>query len=144
MPQNVKEGVVVSGLTDMQRVLKKGGSELGPELKKRLKDVGEGIVAPVARRYAPQGVRSARYRFSGPSLHESIRAGATQKGATVYSTSVYGGVQNFGGKVGRNHATLLKRADVSQYMTRAVRETRVPVTRHVEGTLDWLTRELTK
>lgn len=142
MPRNTEEGVYVQGLSDMQRVLKKGGNRLAPELRQRLKDVGEGIVAPVARRYAPQGVRSARYRFSGPSLHESIKVGATRTGATVYSASIYGGAQNFGGRVGRNHATILRRADVSQYMTRAVRDTAPTTVRHVEGTLDWLAKEL--
>lgn len=126
----------------MQRVLKKGGNKLAPELRQRLKDVGEGIVAPVARQYAPRGVRSALYRFSGPSLHESIKTGVTRTGATVYSANVYGGVQNFGGRVGRNHATILRRADVSGYMTRAVRDTKPATTRHVEGALDWLAKEL--
>lgn len=139
---NTSDAIVVHGLADMQRVLRKAEHELAPQLRQRLKDTGEGIVAPVARRYAPVGVRSAQYRFGGRTLAESIRVSATQRGASVYSTAVYGGVQNFGGRVGRNHATVLRRADVSQYMTRAVADTRAPAAAHIEGVLDWLSREL--
>lgn len=136
--RNFGEGIAVQGLQDMQRALKKGESELGPQLKKRLKEAGDRIVAPAARAGAPRGTRA----HGGPKLADTIRAGVLQKGATVYSTSVYGGVQNYGGRVGRNHATVLERGRVSQYMTTAVRETREPVSEHVEGVLDWLQREL--
>lgn len=139
---NVEGAIVVQGLADMQRVLRKAEHELAPQLRQRLKETGEGIVAPAARRYAPRGVRSARYRFGGRDLSESIRVSATQRGASVYSTAIYGGVQNYGGRVGRNHATVLRRADVSGYMTRAVADTRTRATEHVEGVLDWLQHEL--
>ena len=142
MPAHAEGGIDVRGLDIMLHGLKTGAAGVAPELRQRLRNAGEGIVAPVARKYAPVGVRSARYRFSGPSLNESIKAGATRAGANVYSTSIYGGVQNYGGRVGRNHATVLRRADVSQYMTRAVTDTHVATVRHVEGTLDWLEREL--
>lgn len=139
---NTGSGVVVQGLADMQRVLRKAESELAPQLKVRLKMAGEKIVAPAARANAPVGVRSQRYRFGGADLKDTIRVTATGRGASVYSTAVYGGVQNYGGRVGRNHATILARGNVSQYMTRAVASTKVPVSREVEGVLDWLSHEL--
>lgn len=137
-----RDGVYVQGLTSMRRVLRESQHTLGPQLQSRLRATGEGIVAPAARRLAPRGERSALYRFAGQSLHESIRTSVTLRGASVYSTVDWGGVQNYGGRVGRNQATLLRRADVSRYMTRAVAETRPAATRHIEGTLDWLAREL--
>jgi len=141
--RNTGDGVYVQGLSDMRRVLKAAEHELAPELTKRLYKAGEGIVAPVARRYAPVGVRSAQYRFGGKDLRDTIRVSAAGlRGASVYSTSVYGGAQNYGGRVGRGGATVLRRSDVSQFMTRAVKDTRLPVAAEVESTLDWLAKRL--
>jgi phage gpG-like protein len=77
-------------------------------------------------------------------LRDTIKVSVARSSASVYSTSVYGGVQNFGGRVGRNHATLIKRASVSQYMTRAAQTNKERVAREVEGVLDWLAEELEK
>ncbi len=136
--RSVEDGVVVQGLREMQRALKRAESDIGPQLKKRLKEAGADIVAPAARAAAPRGKRA----HAGPRLADSIKTGVTQRGAWVASSVVYGGVQNYGGRVGRNHATVLTRTSVSQYMTGAVRSTREPVGRHVEEILDWLAREL--
>lgn len=130
---------MVQGLSDMQRALRRAESGLGPELKKRLKDAGEQIVAPAARARAPRGLD---HTGSLPRLATTIRSGANQRGASVWSTHPGGGVQNFGGRVGRNHATVLERNRVSQYMTEAVKATREPVAREVESVLDWLAQEL--
>lgn len=134
---NLESGVYAQGLAGIQRVLKRSEHELAPQLKTRLRQGGE-LVVPVAKANAPFG---SRYNFGTP-LRDTIKTSVTQRGASMYSTSVYGGVQNYGGRVGRNHATVLKRANVSQYMTKAVDSTHVAVVAHVEGTLDWLKREL--
>ncbi len=136
--RNVEDGVVVQGLAEMQRALRRAEHDLGPQLKKRLKEAGVQIVAPAARASAPRGTRA----HAGVKLADSIRTGVTQRGAWVASSAIHGGVQNYGGRVGRNHATVLKRGDVSQYMTGAVKRTQANVTEHVEGVLDWLAREL--
>lgn len=49
-------------------------------------------------------------------------------------------MQDQGGRVGRNHATLLKRSDVSQYMTKAVRDSSPAVEKQVDELLDQLGR----
>ena len=140
---NVTQGVAVSGLKEMQVALKVANNGLDRELDKRMRKAGE-IVAPVARRNAPKGTRSRDYRFSGDVLEDSIRTSGARGRYSVYSTAIYGGVQNYGGRVGRNHATLLTRASVSQYMSKAVVSTRDLVKAEVEGTLDWLTTTLEK
>lgn len=129
---NREAGVYVEGLAAMQRVLFRAGHELGPELRLRLKAAVE-QVRVTAQADAPS--RSGR-------LRASIRVSVTQRSASLYSTAIYGGVQNYGGKVGRDHATLLKRAEVSQYMTRAAQSNKERVAREVEGVLDWLTHQL--
>lgn len=55
-------------------------------------------------------------------LKGSIKIGATQRAVSIYSNLIYARVQDQGGRVGRNHATLLSRGSVSQYMTKAVRD----------------------
>lgn len=64
-----------------------------------------------------------------------------QSGASVYSDAPHSRVQDEGGQVGRNRATLLKRGEVSQYMTRAVRDSNALVSRRLEGLLADIERD---
>jgi hypothetical protein len=57
---------------------------------------------------------------SNPTLEESVKVSVPTRSASVYSGALHGGAQNVGGKVGRNHATLLNRSDVSGWMIKAV------------------------
>jgi len=112
---------------------------LAYELQQRLRTIGEAVA-----KAAPQFVshRTGRHGDPGnPSLEESVRVSVTQRQASVYSTALHGGAQNVGGKVGRNHATLLKRADVSGWMIKAVGSEREFVREEVDSLLEWLERE---
>jgi hypothetical protein len=135
-PVNREAGVYVQGLAAMQRVLARGESELAPELKRRLREGGE-MVRATARQNAPY-----RSNLPGKHLRDTMKVSVTRTSASVYSTSIYGGVQNFGGRVGHHGATLLRRASVSQYMTRAAQTNKERVAQHIEGVLDWLSDEL--
>lgn len=134
--RNTEAGVYVQGLSAMQRVLKRSEHELAPELKARLRHQVGGVIAPVARADAPVSGLSHRH------MRDTIKVSVSLRGASIYSTAVYGGVQNYGGRVGRNRATVLPRAGVSQYMTRAVQSTRPRVEQQVLEVLDWLKHEL--
>lgn len=81
-----------------------------------------------------------------PHLAPSIRASVTAYGASVYSDAPQAIVQDSGGRVGRktpghpHGVTILQRANVSHYMTEAVREAQPYVTRRLEMLLDELER----
>lgn len=64
----------------------------------------------------------------------------TQRSVSVYSNLEHSRVQDQGGQVGRHRATLLKRSDVSQYMTKAVRDSSQEVEKQVDELLDQLGR----
>lgn len=83
-------------------------------------------------------------RSRSGDLSKSIRHSATRQGARVFSSLVYSGVQDTGGRVGRGQQTILRRGDVSQYMTRALRDSQPMVSRRLQGLLDTLTREFQK
>lgn len=131
--RNVEEGVVVEGLGPMIRVLARAEHELAPQLRDRLKRGVGGIVLPVARGYAP--VVSGR-------LRGSLKVSVTQRGASIYSASVYGGAQNYGAWKRDGRGPHIPRDRASHYMTRAVQTTRPRVEQEVLGLLDWLKREL--
>lgn len=136
---NTSSGVLVQGLDSMQRVLKVANSELAGELRKRLAGAVE--VVHVSARENAAALRDSPYNFGKP-LSQTLKVSVTQRSASVYSTAVWGGAQNYGGQVGRGGATLLRRDSVSQYMTRAAQTNHVRVAAQVESVLEWLEHEL--
>lgn len=133
MPYRVRnEGVALRGFAELQRALREIDRKQSAELRKRLRNVGQDV-AKVARNNVTH--ESGRH-FGSPAIEDSIRVAISRNSAAVYSTAPHGGVQNVGGRVG--HGAILKRADVSQYMNRAVAQTREEVARELDGLLDWL------
>lgn len=130
------QGVAVEGLAPLQRALKKAEGDAGKELKASLKAIGEEVVKPRAERYAPVGPRPKR--SDSPPLAESIRVAAAGVGVSVYSSAPHAAVQDSGGRVGRDRATVLTRENASQYMTRAVRDSQADISQRLEGLLDAL------
>lgn len=128
------QGVALRGFTEIQAVLKAIDSGQAGELRKRLKRVGESVAA-VARENVEH--KTGRH-FGSPSLSSGIKVAITRNSAAVYSASPHGGVQNFGGRVGRDHLTVIRRADVSHYMTKAVASSRDDVADEMDSLLDWL------
>jgi hypothetical protein len=111
--------------------LRRAEGEVGPQLKREI-GVAVEYVRALAKRNAPH--RSG-------ALERSVRKSVTQKGGSVYSNLPYAYVLDSGGRVGRNHATLLRRGDMSHYMTRAAHDGRPYVSHRVEGMLNRLGRD---
>lgn len=102
--------VVVEGLVPLQRALRYTEDRADKHLKKQIREAAEPIKRQ-AQANAP--VRSG-------ALRKSIKIGVNRGSVSVYSNLVYSLVQEEGGRVGRNHATLLTRGNASHYMKRAV------------------------
>lgn len=135
------QGLVLHGFQQLQnaltRIESKSDFGLEYELQRRLKLIGEKVAET-----APAFVSHKTGRHGeGVTLEDSVQVSVTKRMASVYSQSVYGGVQQSGGRVGRNHATLLKRSDVSQWMGKAVASERENVREELDGLLDWLVAE---
>jgi phage gpG-like protein len=128
------EGITVEGLAAIQRALARTEEGAPPELRAKLKAIGEHVKAAAESR-APVGTGR-----TGPSgrLKSSIKISITRAGASVYSSAVYGGVQNVGGQVGRDHRTILKRGSVSGYMVKAVQSQKGFVEQETEALVEWL------
>lgn len=80
--------------------------------------------------------KTGRHGNDGPRLAASIRIGVNQRSVSIYSSAIHAIVQDQGGQVGRHHSTLLKRGEVSQYMTKAVRQTSGEVGSRINRVLD--------
>lgn len=126
-------GVWVDGFEQLYRALRRIEGGISPELRSRLRAIGQ-IVREQASDNAP--------RQSG-ALAGSIKVSVTQKGASVYSTSEYGGTQNVGGWV-KGRGPHVSRANASRYMSRAVDETRGEVKDEMDELVKWLLREFVK
>ena len=137
------QGIAMAGFTQLQRALLRiagvGDYGLAYELRRRLALIGETVAEA-----APQYVTHKTGRHGNPDeprLEDSVRVNVTTNMASVYSTAIHGGVQNVGGQVGRKRRTLLKRADVSQWMNKAVNAEKPYVEEELEGVIDWLVHE---
>lgn len=143
MALSVKDqGILMVGFTQLQaalgRIESKADFGLEYELQRRLRVVGEKVA-----KVAPQFVthKTGRTNSNGERLEDSVKVSVTTRSASVFSSSIYGGAQNVGGKVGRNRATLLKRSDASHWMDKAVASEREFVQAEMEGLVDWLLAE---
>lgn len=139
------QGIVMSGFTELNRALERIGSRsnfgIEYELQRRLRTVGETVA-----KAAPQFVTHKTGRNSG-QLESSVKVSVTTKSASVYSTSVYGGIQNVGGgpKAGWSaRGPHIRRANASQWMNKGVASQRAFVTDELEGLLDWVVEEFNR
>lgn len=121
--------VKFNGFAQLSRALKRIEDGTYPELRQRLRDIGD-RVALVAAGNAP--------RDTG-ALQHSMRTSVTLNGASVYSSSIYGGAQNYGAWEKHGRGPHIRRDRASHYMDKAVAETEGYVLAEMEAVLDWLT-----
>ena len=122
--------VKFSGFTQLSRALRRIEDGAYPELQKKLRDIGD-QVALVAAGNAPRGITG--------ELQHSMKTSVTLSGASVYSSSIYGGAQNYGAWEKHGRGPHISRARASHYMDKAVAETEGYVLAEMEAVLDWLT-----
>jgi hypothetical protein len=140
------QGIVLRGFTDLQRALAdlggRGEFGLDYELSRRLRTVGEKVGRDAAG-YVTH--RTGRHGDPGdPRLEDSVKVAVGRRAASVYSTAVYGGAQNYGAgpKAGWGaRGPHIKRADASRWMTRAVDANEAFVAAEMDGLCDWIVRE---
>jgi hypothetical protein len=106
--------LVVKGLTELQKGLRKADVATAVEVRTGLREIGDKV-----RDKAKGNVTNRTGRGTG-ALAGSLKTSATLSRVSVYSDLPHSRVQDTGGQVGRGRSTLLTRASVSQYMTRAV------------------------
>lgn len=112
---------------------------MGKRLRAELRDIAKDV-RDTARVYVSH--KTGRHGGADvPRLGPSIKASVTTAGASVYSDAPHSIVQDVGGRVGRNRATLLKRSEVSHYMTQATQDAQPYVTKRLEGMLGEFERE---
>ena len=120
--------VAVHGFAGLQAALKRIEDGVQPELRRKILEIGA-QVALVAAGNAP--------RDTG-QLQHSIKVSAFSRGASVYSTADYGGVQNVGAMTRSGRGPHVKRGRASHYMDKAVTETSPWVEQEISSVLDWL------
>jgi len=120
----------VQGFAELQRASARVEDGIGPEVRRRLKAIGE-KVALVAAADAPRGATG--------ELQQSIRVSVTQRTASIYSTAEYGGAQNFGAW-SKGRGPHISRKNASHYMDRAVRDLEPWVRSEIDGLTDWLVK----
>lgn len=122
------DAIVIEGFSQLQQALGRIENGVQPELRRRLKAIGD-KVALVAAGNAP--------RITG-ELQHSLKTSVTNSSASIYSTAVYGGAQNFGAWTKNGRGPHISRARASHYMDRAVTELSAWVEQETNGVLDWL------
>lgn len=120
------------------RALKRVEGDAGKNLRRELRDIANDI-RDTAR--AGVGHKTGRHGGSGTRLAQSIKSRVTGTGASIYSAAPHAIVQDVGGRVGHGKQTILKRADVSHYMTEAVDDARPYVNRRLDELLAEFGRE---
>lgn len=139
-------GVVLNGFVELNDALERiGGGKadfgLEYELQRRLKVVGEKVAAR-APEFVSHNTRSGE--SNGPRLEDSVRMNVTKRRASVYSTSPYGGAQQYGAspKAGWSaRGPHIQRRKASKWMSRAVEAESPAVYEEMESLLGWLVDE---
>lgn len=127
--RNQEYAVQFNGFTQLSRALKRIEDGVYPELQKKLRDIGDKI-ALVAAGNAPRGITG--------ELQHSMKTSVTLSGASVYSSSIYGGAQNYGAWTQHGRGPHIRRARASHYMDKAVAETEGYVEGEMEALENWL------
>lgn len=142
-----ENAVAMIGFEELNRALARisggvGNFGVAYEVQERLRKIGETVAAA-----APQFVTHKTGRHGDPQeprLEDSVRVAVTAKAATVYSTAIYGGVQNYGGGPHAGWGARgphVKQRDASRWMSRAVASQRQYVKDELDGLLDWVVAE---
>jgi hypothetical protein len=141
------KGVIIHGLTELNHALERidgpGNFGLDYELSRRLRNIGESVA-----RVASGNVthRTGRHGdASQPRLEDTIKVSVTKRRASVYSTSIYGGAQQFGAgpKAGwANRGPHIRADRASKFMSKAVASQRDFIAEEADGLLDWLAKEI--
>lgn len=136
------QGVALAGFGSLARTLRQieGAGNYGVEyeLRRRLGEIGVKVGES-----AKQFITHKTGRGDG-ALEDSVRVAVTQRAASVYSTSPYGGAQNVGAypKAGRGaRGPHIQARNASRWMNRGVASERAFIEEETEGLLDWLVRE---
>lgn len=132
--------LAVDGLKELRKALKQTDAETDKFVRQRLKEI-VAITRNRAASNAPVGQRSAPGHVH---LRDAIKTSVAARSASVFTTAPHGYVQDRGGKVGREGSTILKREDVSQYMTKAQTQSAPETAHELEALLDDIERELDK
>jgi hypothetical protein len=146
MPPPVRDAAVaVRGFEEIQRALLTIGEGAEPELRKRLRNIGEEVA-----RAAPGFVthKTGRHGGSGnPALESSVRVSVGLRSASVYSTALHGGVQNVGGGPHAGWAARgphVQHKNASEWMNKAVRSKQAFVEAEILDLLAWVETEWSK
>jgi phage gpG-like protein len=140
-------GVIVQGLPEVQKAFARieggrGNFGVEYELQHRLRNIGEHVAEAAPRFVTHRTGRHGDPRL--PRLEDDVRVSVTTRSASVYSTSPYAPIQNFGGgpKAGWGargpHVT---RARASKWLNKAVASERQYVKDEFQGLLDWIEAE---
>lgn len=124
------DAIVISGFAQLQAAFGRIADGTQQELQGKIKEVG-GRVALVAAGFAPRGATG--------ELQHSPKVSAVTRGASVYSTAVYGGAINFGAWMKNARGPHISRGRASHYMDRAVTSTAPWVAQEMDSILDWVT-----
>lgn len=134
-----EEAIHIDGLAELQRALKRGPGNADKELRRGLREAAK-PVRTKARSYVTN--ETGRHGQSGIRLAPSIRIGVTARGASVYSMAPHAAAQDLGARLGNN--AILRRADASRYMSRAVQDSQADTSRRMQGVLDSVGRDFEK
>lgn len=117
----------------MAAIFREASPVLQRALRRRLSEVAE----PVRSRAAANVThKTGRHGNPGPALENTLKIGVSATSVSIYSNAIHSIVQDQGGRVGRHGATLLRRANVSQYMTRAVQQETPKIQAALEAAID--------
>ena len=143
------DAILMIGFTDLQRSLTtlagRGNFGIDYEMKERLRAIGEKVAA-AAPAFVPHKTGKRGGGEGGP-LEGSVRVSVTTNRATVYSTAVYGGVQQHGGGPHTgwaNRGPHVRSANASHWMSRAVRSMQGDVQAEVDALSDWVVTEFAR
>ena len=139
MAFSLGQGMRQEGFREFYDTVKKLGGDAGDfgveyELKRKLRAIGEGVA-----KTAPSFV-THRYKDSG-ALEGSVKVSSGRAGVSVYSTSVYGGVQNVGGW-SKGRGPHVSRGNASRWMLRAVESSEPVIEKELTELVHWVTREI--
>jgi hypothetical protein len=147
--RSIQSAVPVRGFEGVSaallRIEGRGDFGIEYEMHRQLRAIGEHVAAA-----APGFVTHKTGRHpdpENPRLEDSVRVSVTQRSASVYSTALHGGVQNFGGGPHAGWAARgphVRKDRASRWMTRAVESQEAYVRESTEKVLDWVISEWEK
>lgn len=129
------DAVVLEGFAQLQAALKRIEDGTYPELRERLRAIGEHVKARAEGNITH---RTGRHGAEGPRLGQSLKVSVTQRSASVYSTAVHGGAQNVGAWTRDGRGPHISRANASHYMDKAVKSEQAFVEQETEALIQWL------